>query len=433
VPALTRHASRLCLALVCAVGLSCVTSLGPTRAHAAIERPGAIGLVPTADGGGYWIGTSLGDAIPIGNAPYLGATPKPLYRPAVGMGRAADGHGFWLVASDGGIFPFGSAGGYGSLGNVRLNAPVVGMAGTPDGHGYWLVASDGGVFPFGSAGGYGALGDRHLNQPVVGMAATPSGHGYWLVASDGGIFPFGDAPGYGSLGNVPLNQPIVGMAATPTGHGYWLVASDGGIFPFGDAGGYGSLGSVRLNAPIFGMAATANGGGYWLVAQDGGVFPFGNAPGIGSGFGHLKTDVAARPECGVPASAVTPGKVIIVSLACQELTAYENGVPVIVTYIVTGRPELATPPGEYSVLSKISPFLMVSPWGFGSPFWYSPGWVQYTLWFRNDGYAIHDANWRTNFGPWATEIGSHGCINIPVPIMPSLYAWAPVGTPVRVI
>jgi lipoprotein-anchoring transpeptidase ErfK/SrfK len=59
--------------------------------------------------------------------------------------------------------------------------------------------------------------------------------------------------------------------------------------------------------------------------------------------------------------------------------------------------------------------------------------VQYTLWFRNDGYAIHDANWRNNFGPWATEIGSHGCINIPVPIMPSLYAWAPVGIPVRVV
>jgi hypothetical protein len=232
---------------------------------------------------GYWMVARDGGIFPFGTAPGYGSTGNlRLNAPIVAMCRTPDGLGYWLVASDGGIFPFGSAHGIGSLGGLSLNAPIVGMASTPAGFGYWLVGSDGGVFPFGSAKGYGSMGDRHLNKPIVAIVSTHSGHGYWLVASDGGIFPFGDAGGFGSTGGITLNQPIVGMERTSDDGGYWMVASDGGIFPFGDAQGYGSTGNLILNQPIVGMAATVTGKGYWLAAADGGLFPFGAALGVGS-------------------------------------------------------------------------------------------------------------------------------------------------------
>ena len=350
----------------------------------------------------------------------------------VGIAASHDGHGYWL-ASNGNVYAFGTAAFAGPQ-SPRFARPVSGVVAAPGG-GYWLVASDGGVFAYGGAPFLGSTGAMHLNAPVVGITATPSGQGYWLVASDGGIFSFGDAQFAGSTGAMHLNSPVVGMASTPSGSGYWLVASDGGVFTFGDAPFHGSTGAVHLMAPISGLAATPDGGGYWMVAEDGGVFTFGDAPFAGAATGFASSaiaDVAARPECGIPADAVTAGKVIVVSLVCQELTAYENRVPFVSTLITTGRPALPTPPGQYSVLSKISPYQMVSPWPPGSPFWYPPSWVTYTLWFRSDGYAIHDAPWRSVYGPGTQLNGSHGCINTPFAPMQKLYPWAPVGTAVRV-
>jgi lipoprotein-anchoring transpeptidase ErfK/SrfK len=84
------------------------------------------------------------------------------------------------------------------------------------------------------------------------------------------------------------------------------------------------------------------------------------------------------------------------------------------------------------VLRKVTPWKMTSDWPQSSPYWYPPSWVQYTLWFRNDGYAIHDAPWRDAYGPGTEANGSHGCVNVPMPTMTQLYNWADVGMPVRV-
>jgi lipoprotein-anchoring transpeptidase ErfK/SrfK len=126
------------------------------------------------------------------------------------------------------------------------------------------------------------------------------------------------------------------------------------------------------------------------------------------------------------------GKVIVISLARQELTAYLDGKPVITTLITTGRPALPTPPGNYTVLRKNHPWKMTSDFPPSSPYWYPPSWVQYTLWFRNDGYAIHDAPWRGTYGPGTESAGSHGCVNVPMPTMTDLFNWADVGTRVIV-
>ena len=420
-----------------ALGAGPFTS-APRIAHAAVSAPtrsGAAGMARSASSG-YWVAATYGDVIPLGGAPDLGHVTGALNAPIVGIAATPSGNGYWLAAADGGIFPFGDAAGYGSLGNVHLNKPIVGIATAPGG-GYWLVAADGGIFPFGpGAGGYGSTGGILLNQPIVGMAPTSDGGGYWLAAADGGVFPFGDADGFGSAGNLRLNQPIVGVAGAPASGGYWLVARDGGIFPFGPtAGGYGSTGSVGLASPIAGMQATGSGNGYWLVEADGGIWPFGDAPGQGSAAGRIRYntgDVVSDPSCGAPTSAVTPGKVIVISLSCQQLTAYQDGTPVYNTVVTTGRPALPTPPGQYSVLYKRSPFQMVSDWPRSSPYWYPPSWVQYTLWFRSGGYAIHDAPWRSVYGPGTEANGSHGCVNTPLATMTPLYSWADVGTPVRI-
>jgi lipoprotein-anchoring transpeptidase ErfK/SrfK len=84
------------------------------------------------------------------------------------------------------------------------------------------------------------------------------------------------------------------------------------------------------------------------------------------------------------------------------------------------------------VLRKVSPWTMTSDFPSSSPYWYPPSRVQYTLWFRDDGYAIHDAPWRAAYGPGTEQAGSHGCVNVPMPTMTTLYDWADVGIPVRV-
>jgi hypothetical protein len=122
------------------------------------------------------------------------------------------------------------------------------------------------------------------------------------------------------------------------------------------------------------------------------------------------------------------GKVIVISLARQSLTAYQDGAPVLSTLITTGRPALPTPPGNYTVLRKNHPWKMTSDFPPSSPYYYPPTWVQYTLWFRNDGYAIHDAPWRGTYGPGTQQAGSHGCVNTPMPTMETLFGWAEVGT-----
>ena len=58
-----------------------------------------------------------------------------LNKPIIGMVPTHDGGGYWLIASDGGVFAYGSALFYGSMGGKPLNKPIVGMAVTPDGGG----------------------------------------------------------------------------------------------------------------------------------------------------------------------------------------------------------------------------------------------------------------------------------------------------------
>jgi lipoprotein-anchoring transpeptidase ErfK/SrfK len=141
------------------------------------------------------------------------------------------------------------------------------------------------------------------------------------------------------------------------------------------------------------------------------------------------------PAPTVPAIART-GKVIIIGLQAQSLTAYENGAVVLVTPVTTGRPALPTPPGQGSVFYRSSPYEFISPWSQDSPYYYPPSWVNWALEFFGGGYFMHDAPWEpaNAFGP-GSEYGpyaSHGCVHVPTEAMRFLYQWGQLGTKVVV-
>jgi lipoprotein-anchoring transpeptidase ErfK/SrfK len=135
-----------------------------------------------------------------------------------------------------------------------------------------------------------------------------------------------------------------------------------------------------------------------------------------------------------------PEKAITISLSEQVIRAYEHGQQVFSTYVTTGRPGLETDPGSFKVYWKVSPWTMHSPWPKGSAYWYPDSKVQMVMWF-NGGDGIHDASWRSRYGPGTNgphydptgeDTGTHGCVNVPYSNMVWLWNWTPTGTPVIV-
>lgn len=156
--------------------------------------------------------------------------------------------------------------------------------------------------------------------------------------------------------------------------------------------------------------------------------------------------IRVNPVRPVPTSSGVPvvpgtGKRIVVSLSQETLYAYDGSTLFLKTLVTTGNPTLPTPPGHYTIMAKYHPYEFISPWPPGSPFYYAPSPVNYAMLFRSGGYFIHDAPWRSAFGPGTngpgqpgTDYGgSHGCVNTPLAPMEELFAWTPIGTPVDVV
>jgi hypothetical protein len=131
-----------------------------------------------------------------------------------------------------------------------------------------------------------------------------------------------------------------------------------------------------------------------------------------------------------------PNRLITVSLQAQRLVAYDSGQTIVNTPVTTGRPSLPTDVGAMQVLRKDSPWTMQSPWPKGSPEWYPDTAVQMVLWFTKNGEGLHDASWQpdSTLGPGSQSgpYASHGCIHLPLAAVRTLFAWAPLGTPVVV-
>lgn len=133
-----------------------------------------------------------------------------------------------------------------------------------------------------------------------------------------------------------------------------------------------------------------------------------------------------------------PDKWIDLNLTTQTIAAYEGKKQTKISLITSGRPELATPTGVYSVMDKLSPYTFISPWPKGHKWWYPTAEANFALRFRYGGLYIHDAPWRTQYGPGTNgsgrsgeaSTGSHGCVNVPYDMMARLFSWSEVGTPI---
>ncbi len=244
-----------------------IFTFGSARFHGStgsirLSRP-VVGITPTRDDGGYWLVASDGGIFAFGDAGFYGSIPglgylpagtpgnvKRLNAPVVGMVPSADGGGYFMVASDGGVFAFGDA-------RFEGSCPAIGgcsgaaVAVMPDatGDGYWLVTATGHVYTFGDAAAYGSPGDQGT---VTSAVRTADGRGYWILFSNGRVVPFGDAAGYGSLpgGAAGGFNPATSIFSTSDGDGYWVATANGAVYPFGDAPDDGSMAGTRLNAPV---------------------------------------------------------------------------------------------------------------------------------------------------------------------------------------
>jgi hypothetical protein len=230
-----------------------------------LQRP-VVGIVPTADRGGYWLDASDGGVFAFGDSGFYGSIPGLGLRPAdsglpnslnapiVGMVPSADGHGYFMVASDGGVFAFGDARFAGSCPGIGgCSGAAVAVMPDASGNGYWLVTQSGHIYTFGDAPYYGAPGPR--SAPVTSAVRTPDGRGYWILFADGTIAAYGDAGNFGSpAGQMGGLNPAGAIFTTADGSGYWVAAANGAVANYGDAPNDGSMLGTALNGSI--IAAT---------------------------------------------------------------------------------------------------------------------------------------------------------------------------------
>ncbi|HWW52362.1 MAG TPA: hypothetical protein VNY84_01235 [Acidimicrobiales bacterium] len=127
----------------------------------------AVAIVSAPTCCGYWIVSQRGQVFAAG-APDEGSAAHGSDR-VVAMAATSDGQGYWLATTLGHVLSLGDAQSFGQV-TVPLNAPIVAMAAMPDGQGYYLLGGDGGVFSFGEAHFFGSTGGIRLQSPVLDLA-----------------------------------------------------------------------------------------------------------------------------------------------------------------------------------------------------------------------------------------------------------------------
>jgi len=229
-----------------------------------LQRP-VVGITPTSDRGGYWLAASDGGVFAFnagffGSIPGLGlhpagsGLPNSLNAPIGGMVPSSDGGGYFMVASDGGVFAFGDAKFAGSCPGIGgCNGTAVAVLPDATGNGYWVVTKNGLVYTFGDAGYFGAPGPQ--SSPITSAVADPNGQGYLILDADGQVFAYGSAAGLGGLGGLPAGSaggfdPATAIFDTSDGGGFWVATALGKVYNFGDAPNDGDMSGTRLNGPI---------------------------------------------------------------------------------------------------------------------------------------------------------------------------------------
>jgi hypothetical protein len=226
-----------------------------------LQRP-VVGITPTADEGGYWLVASDGGIFAFGGAGFHGSIPglglapagsgqpRALNAPIVGMVPSADGGGYFMVASDGGVFAFGDAQFEGSCPGIGgCSGAAVSVVPDATGRGYWLVTQTGNVYTFGDAPYFGAPGPQ--GSPITAAVRSADGHGYYVLLANGTVYSYGDAMRLGGpAGMVGGFNPASAIFTDAGGGGYWVASAAGAVFTYGDAPNDGSMAGSHLNGSI---------------------------------------------------------------------------------------------------------------------------------------------------------------------------------------
>ena len=200
---------------------------------------------------------------------------------------------------------------------------------------------------------------------------------------------------------------------------------------FGDK--YDTLGSTRTFTTPTGKSATVTGGTYgWSINEDTEWTNIVNS--INNG--ETITREPAYYIGGTAAAHQMPdwGNTFVeVDLTEQHMWYFADGDLALETDVITGEPipERITPEGTYFISEKLFKTTLVgAPDESGNPQYCTP--VDYWMRITVGGVGFHDAWWQTGFGGTLYQIhniGSHGCINMPVGQAAALYSMIEVGTP----
>ncbi len=115
---------------------------------------------------------------------------------------------------------------------------------------------------------------------------------------------------------------------------------------------------------------------------------------------------------------------IDVNLTTQQLTAYQNNVPMLQTYISSGAWGMETVTGVFRIYLRYEKQHMT---GYHLGYDYSTPDVPYVQYFHGN-FGLHGAYWHNSFG---TPV-SHGCVNMTVDDALWLWNFADYGTLVNV-
>ncbi len=121
-----------------------------------------------------------------------------------------------------------------------------------------------------------------------------------------------------------------------------------------------------------------------------------------------------------------------VALSEQHLWVYQGGSVVVDTDFVSGNDDdkHRTPEGAYFAYDKQQDKIMRGDIQADGSYGYESH-ADYWIRLTGEGVGLHDAPWRSDFGGsiWQGN-GSHGCINIPASVMPTIYNNVAEGTPI---
>jgi hypothetical protein len=131
----------------------------------------------------------------------------------------------------------------------------------------------------------------------------------------------------------------------------------------------------------------------------------------------------------LPVDAPTWGQWLDINLTQQLMTVYDGTNPLRTIVVTTGMAGWETPPGYYTILSRVANETMTSG-AIGAENFYRLDDVLFTQYFTDFGHALHFAWWRTK--ETIGRPGSHGCINMLLDDSRYIWDWATIGTPILI-